>query len=87
MADRASKMLKAMPKEQREEVEDQVKELKGSQLTDILKNVDLGALERSAVHFVVKLLEDNVLPKLQQSNPAIAVLIATLLDSLEKAVG
>ncbi len=82
MGPRVQKMMQSLPPNQQQQVQ---ATFAGSQLTDILKNLNLGVFGKQMVNACAQWVETNLLPKLQAQNAMLGALVAGLLDAVEAA--
>lgn len=87
MSPRQQKMFGSLtPDQQQEWKSEQAKSMKGSQLTDLLKNIDLGPVGKQLGLGILNWIETNLLPKIQAQNAMLGMMLAGLLDSLEASL-
>lgn len=87
MSPRQQKMFDSLaPEQQQEWKSEQAKSMKGSQLTDLLKGIDLGSFGKPLILGAIHWFDTNLLPKVKASNAMLGMLLAGLLDSLEASL-
>jgi len=80
MAGRMQQMMQSASPEERAKAQEV---LKGSQLTDFFKDLDLGEFGKKFALIGIDWVQANLLPKLQSANAMAAIVVAGLLDALE----
>ena len=84
MSPRQQAMFASMcPEDQQRWNAEQAKSMKGSQLTDLFKDIDLGTFGKPLILAGIRWFETNLLPKVQANNAMLGMVLAGLLDSIE----
>jgi hypothetical protein len=80
---RANTILKSMAPDEKKAAQEI---LKGSQLTDLFDDLDLGIWGKKIALVAIDFVQANILPKLQEANATIAFVVAGVLDAIEAAL-